>query len=804
MAEHESTSKLTLSQVWQLPVLLLATILLALGWYLALPEPPQRDLDGEMAAVESFIEAGQYEKAIPGLDELLQIYDALPDDLKIRYHLARGDAVGRGQKALGVDVEANHQVVVNQYRKAESLGYALDAKRVEWLSESLLALGRADEVDAVVDTAAVDDPVARQRLMRQALQSSIDQSGPTETTAAELLEFLNEDGLSRQNQLWAVARYTEFLLADDQPEEAANFVMRWLQRFDFAGSTDVGELMVLLARAQLAAGERRSAERWFIAARDQLDSSDPLNGDALTGLGQIRYEEGDVVEALEHFEDAVKLFEGTRSYLDALVGKAESESRLGSYGDSLASYDEAVDIALKGLGQRRLIDKVGQSLATQCDLRFAQGKFMLALKYLDLEERLYAPALPVKLLHKLASTHQHAALQVLGIDSIDEDPGGKFKGLSVEQRVIVSDHFEKAANYYYAHAQAVAKDDIEAYADSLWRSADCFDKAGLHAEAIKKFEEYAKTRPEDPRQLQVMFRLAQAYQAEGQFDAAINLYTTLNENNPKSPEAYASLVPLARCYLAQGVEGWQQAEHVLRSVVTDHEALRPESREYREALIELGRLYYRRGEEGDYERAIERLGEAVARYSDESRLPGILFQLADAYRKSVAQIDQKLASPLSPSQRTEFQAERARRLAAAQAAFGRVIEMYERREAKKLDDLQRLYLRNSYFYRADCAYDLGKYEGPDGAIALYDRAAKRYEKDPSSLVAMIQIVNSYCELGRYDLARTANRRAKAYLEQIPEEAFDDPNLPMGREHWQRWLDWTSELNLAGRTADANP
>ena len=803
MADAGATTP-KLSQVWQLPVLLAAAVLLAVGWYLALPETPVRDVPAELTAVESYIEAAKYDQAIEALALIKPLYGQLSEASKIRYHLALADAIGRGQKAKGWSVEENHRKVVEHYRQAEQLGHELGPKRAEWLSESLVALGMAEQVEQVVDASAIDDPVAKQRLRRNALQATIRQAGLTETVAEQVLAFLHDEDLGREHQLWAVARYAEYLLQAGEADEAAAFVMRWLQRFDFAESKDVGELMVLLAKAQLASGDGRSAERWFIAARDQLDPASPLNGDALTGIGRIRFEEGNVVEALGHFDQAVEQFPATRSYLEALVGRAESQARLGGYAESLASYDEAVSLVLQQVGSPRAVEMVARSLTGQRELRFDRGEYDLALKYLAMEERLHGTALPPALLRKLALTHQRAALQAMGVENIDDEGNGRLAELSVEQRVIVSDHLEKAADYYYRHAQAVAKADIDAYADSLWRSADCYDKAGLHKLAIERLEEYAKTRPDDPRKLRVMFRLGQAYQAEGQFDAAINLYKTINENNPKSPEAYASLVPLARCYLAKGADGWQQAEYVLRSVVTDHEALRPESREYREALIELGRLYYRRGEEGDYERAIERLGEAVARYGDEQRLPAILFQLADAYRKSVGQIDAKLAGPLSPSQRSEFQAERARRLAAAQAAFDRVIGMYEALDPKSLDELQALYLRNSYFYRADCAYDLGRYEGEDGAISLYDRAAKRYEKDPSSLVAMIQIVNSYCELGEYDLARTANRRAKAYLEQIPEAAFDDPNLPMGRDHWQRWLDWTSELNLKGRTANAAP
>jgi len=68
---------------------------------------------------------------------------------------------------------------------------------------------------------------------------------------------------------------------------------------------------------------------------------------------------------------------------------------------------------------------------------------------------------------------------------------------------------------------------------------------------------------------------------------------------------------------------------------------------------------------------------------------------------------------------------------------------------------------------------------------------------------MIQIVNSYFELGKYDLARTANERAKWYLKRLPEGAFDDPHMPMTREHWQRWLDSTGELSMAGASTSAD-
>ena len=63
------------------------------------------------------------------------------------------------------------------------------------------------------------------------------------------------------------------------------------------------------------------------------------------------------------------------------------------------------------------------------------------------------------------------------------------------------------------------------------------------------------------------------------------------------------------------------------------------------------------------------------------------------------------------------------------------------------------------------------------------------------MTALIQIVNAYCEQGQIQQAKVANDWAQQHLNRIPEDAFEDPNLPMSKEHWQQWLRWSSELNL---------
>jgi len=119
-----------------------------------------------------------------------------------------------------------------------------------------------------------------------------------------------------------------------------------------------------------------------------------------------------------------------------------------------------------------------------------------------------------------------------------------------------------------------------------------------------------------------------------------------------------------------------------------------------------------------------------------------------------------------------------------------VIENY--RAMPSSAEIDKLYMKLSHFYRADCVFALGRYEE---AIRLYDAASFRYQDDPSSLAAYVQIVNAYCALGKIEEARTANERAKWLLRRMPENAFADGSFSMPKAYWEQWLKWTSEAGM---------
>lgn len=359
-------------------------------------------------------------------------------------------------------------------------------------------------------------------------------------------------------------------------------------------------------------------------------------------------------------------------------------------------------------------------------------------------------------------------------------------------------HYLAAGDEFRRLSAAVVIEDAVGYLDALWNAADCFDLGGDHAEAIKAFGDYRDGSTEDDaRRPEAIFRLARIYQARGEFSTAESLYLLLIEGAarpvpPKGigPWADASIVPLAVCYVMDADEGNDPKAEELLLGVLDGRRYSPESRAFRDAIIRIGWFYYDRGKT---DAAIPKLDEAVRRYPEDPRIHALRFRLADSYRAEAGRLAERLKGAMPQDQRQELILAREANLWQAMNLFQAVRDTYEARGTADLTDLERVELRNAMFYLGDCAYELGDYAA---AIEYADDARLRYSNDPASLVAMVQIVNAYVEQGEWDLARTAQERARQHLERLgsDDRIWNNPNLPMERKHWERWLDSKSLLD----------
>jgi TolA-binding protein len=341
--------------------------------------------------------------------------------------------------------------------------------------------------------------------------------------------------------------------------------------------------------------------------------------------------------------------------------------------------------------------------------------------------------------------------------------------------------------------------DNAAFGRSLWLAADSFDLGGERDQAIALFNDYAKFFPGDPRQPEARYRLARAYQSRGEYGTASEVYRGLVADGKGSgtnagPFADASLVPLAQCLLMDAApENDDEAQGLLLEVI-EGKSGSVNTPQYRQALVVLASVKARKGE---YAGAIQHLEEAAQRFTDDPEISTLLYNLADAHRLDAKAIARTLTEALPDSRKQLLTETRQARLRRAMELFDRVRTALEGKDARRLSALERLQLRNSSFFVGDCAFELRDF---DGAIRRYDAAREKYPQDPASMVAMIQIVNGYVEQGDLARAATAQQRAVMFYKSMPPTAWNDPDLPMTREDWQRWLDSMKALKPLGESA----
>jgi len=802
----------TWATVWQVPVLLLGVVLLGVGLVLSLPKKEKFNLDAALARVETMLRDGQLEAAGGALQTVAEhLEKAEGPAAAARFHLLRGDLRYQQAVVAGGRGREDHERVVADYETARKAGQTFDDVHIQRWSQTLAALGDDEAALAKLRELSPEAAGQRYRLIRQIIERRAqvlrpklaEELGPLLAEFTEELSHVTSPQERRAEEVWSVGLRARLLLADNDPQRAIDFLLPKLQMLGAQGGDgDLAALMVPLAQAYWTTGDAPAAQKWFELANQKLaaDPTDALRGDALVGLGKIALTIGEAARpALEFFAQASEGFAGTPCFVEALLGQGDALARLGAEPEAKEKFAEAVKYLREQTPWQREVEgpKVAEVVRGHYERAFGGGQYASALEYATLLKPLYEPDVPRELLEKLAACHQRLAeerkkqAQALSAASQGQasPPGGPAEALRQANQE-TSRFYEQAGDDYLRLSQlAEAQGDGPVAADALWQSAICYDEAQCWDKAIARYGDYMQLHPEDPRRESALRRLGLAYQASGQHEAAKEQFERLIERGRNSPDAYDSLVPLAQCYVALG--DMESAKRTLRGVLENHPAIRPDSAQYRAALTELGKLHYRLGE---FDEAIALLTQAVERYgyTDDPRNASMRFWLADAYRQSAAQIGPGGPASLSAARVAALQQERTHRLEEAQKLYSQVITELEGWPSYVLSDLEKLYHRNAYFYRADCAYDLGRYQQ---AIELYDVAARKWERDPASLVALVQIVNAYGELGMVQEAKAANRRAQDQQRRIPEDAFSDPNLPMSRRHWEEWLRWTEELKL---------
>ncbi|QQS09808.1 MAG: tetratricopeptide repeat protein [Phycisphaerales bacterium] len=372
-----------------------------------------------------------------------------------------------------------------------------------------------------------------------------------------------------------------------------------------------------------------------------------------------------------------------------------------------------------------------------------------------------------------------------------KDSGGEALTVATADPVTqaqAKEHFLASGRAFKEHARRTLVKNLGAHASSLWASGEVYDLAGDSDEAMAAFRQFLSEFPIDPKTPEAKYRLAIMAMARGELNDAQRLFRELiagrGAAQSSGPFADMSLIPLARALLSDtSTDNDSEAERLLVRVVSG-EAGGPGTEVFRQGLLEFAGYLY---QSKRYAEAIARFTEIIERYSGEDRGDGSIdsarYMLADAHRLEAERLAVELKNPaITQTARRASENERHAHLVAAQDAFELAKKgLAELRSRNQLRDRQ---LRNCYFYLGEVAFDLEDFEG---SIRAYDEARERYSRDPSALVAMIQIVAAHQARGELDQARAAHARAKKFFESLPDSVWDDPTLPMDRRAWERWL-----------------
>jgi len=769
---------------WQIPLLILSGILLALAIWNIRPEPEKPSFEQQYQYAQKLKNAEMYQETIAQLEQMLQDPQWTEAE-KRRLHALMVEVIADHEAGNLVHGEVNARRILEHSEQSLAAGESPDAgmHRIrglawQWLNNAPKAL--------VEFKKAIDKGIENTWPLHKWIIQI--ERGTDRLSDAELHErysaFVEADDCSEELVYWSAEEKVKLYGRQGRHDDCVEFLK---QHKDRITGGDVGQRYTYLrALALFNVGCLGDAERLLRQLRDADLLEDELYAASGYLLGRVLLDRHAPEYALSFFDDVQRNTLPSKYRAACVWGRAEALARLQRYEQAQETFQEAIDLAAR--------DKYGTMIDLQAVREFTAqlykalkdtDRLETGRKFLRIAARLAKPG-SIRIQARYANWLAESALE-LGQQTMaqaDEQDSGKL-------RQQARDYYSEAGEEYLRLAKLLAL-DVGGSTQAIRRAVEAFDRAGQHR-----------------KQIAVLKALGKAQQAIGEYEQAIETYQHNLTHYPRIPAAAASLIPLAECFRSIGE--LDKAEQTLLRIVDRRpsdpvEIITPEAKEFRQALFMLGDLYM---DTERYEQAIARYKETLDRYGADERQAQIAFRLAEACRKSAVRIrEEDLPDPHKVPYKENLRRTYRERLAEAGKLYDWVLALYNDRSAEEMGQLDRLYEKLSWFYRADMVYDRSRVEeSPDLApfresLEMYDKAAWRYREDPMALSAYVQMISCYLRIGKVDKARQMLQRAHHVLRIIPEEAFERYAPQEDREYWKTYLQWLQQTPVFGRQAVA--
>lgn len=519
-------------------------------------------------------------------------------------------------------------------------------------------------------------------------------------------------------------------------------------------------------------------------------------------------ESADLRAALEQFGRTRRSHFDTAEGISASLEEAEIHQVLGDDDIAIKAFRRTLRFVTDApaynnpwISEDEMKDRIEAAYAIYRDT----GRFDLATKLASAMKAIFSESHAVQL---QAETREAAA------EKLASDAEGL--PLSQAQRLLVDSRTEnRNAGALYAQL-AKLRYATKHYPNDLWRSANNYLRGQDYERAVRYLTQFLSTQNREGRP-PALTALGEAMLALNEPHKALPYLSECIQYYPRDPHSYRARVIAAQAQRELGNLG--QARELLEANL-EHESLTPRSIEWRESLFALGELLYLdgvrqetqsrlegttiednagrkkairhlEGAQKSFHEAISKLDEAVTRDPESPQAIEARYRIAESYRHASKLPRRKLEYVTIDTTRKKLTEELNAELKAAEAGYRELIAILNNKHERfELSGIEARILRNCYFARADALYDWERYED---AIQAYSNATNRYQQEPESLEAYVQIANCHRRKSRPAEARGTLEQAKVILTRIRPDADFLQTTRYNRDEWGKILNWLGTL-----------
>lgn len=723
----------------------------------------------------------------------------------------------RNAEELTGESQDHQYLIASRYLKEAERRAIIQKYRPEWCfayGSSLYQLGSTKLSRPLLEEAVETWPHGKLNASMMLTDIYLDHKADAELQKAFKLNSaaLQSDNLNPVTQDRLYLQRAQIMLAQGK-NDLAEEVLTKVQERDSVNQVT----LVFQAQTLMAEGKYQEALTILAPLKDNLGLDRKFSRQASYLMGLCAESLNDEEAAIGFYEQTTHRYAGTHEGLAAYLHLAEllrkngrTEEALIAYRTALRSVSSPEDfrnrwISLEGF--RKYVLDAWNDWVDEAKIKNGVTCFSAAIQ---LSEYL-PPLLPEVQARELAANANRRWAEYLE-RSYEQTTVSEQEGLKHE----LQDHWIQSGKAYYELARRLKTTDR--YGEILSISAEHFQKGQDYETALKVLTRFININP-DKKMPQALVRRGEILLELDQLDEAISHFQRVMTNYPTDVAAFQAKYLLGVAHLEQ--DQLEQAQGVWKEIL-ENSNLTPQAKQWSDSLFALGKLNFHLGKiagkkpqaaggtiQGEkstaqpgpyfyFEESTRRLREYVNRYPESEKVHEARFLLARALQNLADEPLQEMKTARTENAREELQRKQYRFLNMAIEQLQSLNRDLRRLESQdRLDPLGKRLLKSTCFGKAHLLYMTGEYED---AIKSYHDAVNRYPQCTEVLIAYMKMSGCYESLGKKNEAKSMLEQAKIILKQMPDKVFDSRDSNLGREEWNRWLDWSRELRYSNQQA----